>query len=250
MRCDGDRLRIGLGSRVGDEVLLRRQSTESNLQSSGGGRWGGETEGRIVLCIRRKSEGGLETLAIQNLTSQQLLPLTKSTKSQFSPNRRKHMSILRRSLSAPLSNGHTSFILPCKKLIFEYCEVWGSNRGMKDFLAQQVTRVAAANPGVECVVRRRPNKHPVLRAVYGKFSLISPPPPLRFVRVIAEVYVAGSTVNGRDKVICVRNLPSQSISAKVQLLLDSSGNKILSLKRPKVESTTESVRGIWSAFHE
>ena len=58
------------------------------------------------------------------------------------------------------------------------------------------------------------------------------------------------TVNGRDKVICVRNLPSQSISAKVQLLLDSSGNKIMSLKRPKVESTTESVRGIWSAFHE
>ena len=93
----------------------------------------------------------------------------KSSNCQFSPNRRSEMSILRRSLSAPLSNGHTSFILPCKKLIFEYCEVWGSNRGMKDFLAQQVTRVAAANPGVECVVRRRPNKHPVLRAVYGQF---------------------------------------------------------------------------------
>lgn len=59
-----------------------------------------------------------------------------------------------------------------------------------------------------------------------------------------------ATVNGRDKVICVRNLPAPSILAKVQLVLDSSGSKITTLKRPAVESTTESVRGIWSAFHE
>lgn len=58
------------------------------------------------------------------------------------------------------------------------------------------------------------------------------------------------TVNGRDKVICLRSLLPPSVSSKVQLLLDSSGQKITNLKRPKVESTTESVRGIWSAFHE
>lgn len=57
-------------------------------------------------------------------------------------------------------------------------------------------------------------------------------------------------MNNRDKVICVRNLPPTGILAKVQLLLDSSGSKIVNLKRPKVESRTESVRGIWSAFHE
>jgi large subunit ribosomal protein L43 len=57
-------------------------------------------------------------------------------------------------------------------------------------------------------------------------------------------------VNGRDKVICVRNLPPPSILAQAELLLDSSGSKITTLKRPKVESTNESVRGIWSAFHE
>lgn len=57
-------------------------------------------------------------------------------------------------------------------------------------------------------------------------------------------------MNGRDKVVCVRNLPPSSIAAKAQLLLDSSGAKITSLKRPTVESTTESVRGIWSAFHD
>lgn len=64
------------------------------------------------------------------------------------------------------------------------------------------------------------------------------------------IVLACTVVNGRDKVICVRNLPPSSILSKVQLLLDSSGSKIVSLKRPKVESRTESVRGVWSAFHE
>lgn len=56
-------------------------------------------------------------------------------------------------------------------------------------------------------------------------------------------------VNGATKVICVRNLPPSSILAKADLLLSSSGAKIATLKRPKVESTTESVRGMWSQFH-
>lgn len=150
------------------------------------------------------------------------------------------MSILRRGLSVPLSNGHTSFILPCKKLIFEYSEVWGSNGGLKDFLAKDVVALAEANPGVECVVRRRENKHPVVRGVYGAplRSLASP---------AAELTVR--LVNGRSKEICLRNLTSPAVAIKVQLLLDASGQKIAKLKRPKVESTTESVRGIWSPFH-
>lgn len=57
-------------------------------------------------------------------------------------------------------------------------------------------------------------------------------------------------VNGRSKEICVRSLEPSSISQKVKLLLDSSGAKITQIRRPKVESTNESVRGIWSAFHE
>lgn len=47
----------------------------------------------------------------------------------------------------------------------------------------------------------------------------------------------------------MRNLPPSSILAKADLLLASSGSKISTLKRPKVESTTESVRGMWSQFH-
>ncbi|KAM0745591.1 hypothetical protein T439DRAFT_307657 [Meredithblackwellia eburnea MCA 4105] len=135
--------------------------------------------------------------------------------------------ILRRTLSAPLSQGRHSFTLPCKKLILEYSEEWGSNRGMKAFIASPegkrgVIDLARRNPGVEVVVRRVQGKHPVLRGVYA---------------------------NGNSKVICVRSLPPPSIESKAQLLLDSSGAKIGTLKRPQVESSTESVRGVWSGFH-
>lgn len=50
-------------------------------------------------------------------------------------------------------------------------------------------------------------------------------------------------VNNRDKVICVRNLEPSSIAQKVQLLLDSSGDKLKLEKGHPVKSTTQSVRG-------
>jgi large subunit ribosomal protein L43 len=56
-------------------------------------------------------------------------------------------------------------------------------------------------------------------------------------------------VNGRDKVIPLEKFEVNGIARKVQLLLDSSGAKIKSLKRRTVESTTEAARGIWSGMH-
>lgn len=56
------------------------------------------------------------------------------------------------------------------------------------------------------------------------------------------------TVNGRDKVISLKEFEVTGIEKKVQLLLDSSGAKIKPLKKP-VESTTEAARGIWSGLH-
>lgn len=56
-------------------------------------------------------------------------------------------------------------------------------------------------------------------------------------------------VNGRDKVVCTRNMTPSEISQKVQLLRDSSGAKMKNLTKKPVISTTESVRGIWSPFH-
>jgi large subunit ribosomal protein L43 len=57
------------------------------------------------------------------------------------------------------------------------------------------------------------------------------------------------TVNGRDKVICLKKFEVNGIAQKVQVVLDSSGAKIKSLKRRTVESTAEGARGIWSGMH-
>ena len=57
------------------------------------------------------------------------------------------------------------------------------------------------------------------------------------------------TVNNRDKVIGLNGFNTRTINDKVQLLLDSSGAKITSLKRKTVQSTTESARGVWSGLH-
>lgn len=68
--------------------------------------------------------------------------------------------VLRRSLIAPLSNGGPSaaFVLPCKKLVVEYCETWGSNRGMQQFIQSSLVPLACANPSVELVLRRVENR--------------------------------------------------------------------------------------------
>lgn len=57
-----------------------------------------------------------------------------------------------------------------------------------------------------------------------------------------------TTVNGREKVICVRNLDSNQILKKAELLRDASGKKLTRMKR-KVETGNTSVRGIWSPLH-
>ncbi|KAL7007188.1 39S ribosomal protein L51, mitochondrial [Cystobasidiomycetes sp. EMM_F5] len=133
--------------------------------------------------------------------------------------------ILRASLgSTSASNGHTLFVRPIRKLIIEYCEQWGSSDGMRRFVASAsgVEKLARNNPSVEFIVRRRPNRHPVVRGLY---------------------------VNNRDKVVCVRNLEPSAIEQKVQLVLDASGDKLRREKGHPVKSTTESVRGIYSPFH-
>ena len=71
------------------------------------------------------------------------------------------------SSSSLLSSATTPFILPCKKLVFEYCPSWGSNKGTIDFIAKDVEELAREYPSVEIVVRERRWKHPVLRAFYG-----------------------------------------------------------------------------------
>lgn len=167
--------------------------------------------------------------------------------------------LLRRSLAAPLPSAssaspHTQVPLvplarPCRKLVLSYSESLGSHRGIRDFLASAlVVDLARRNPQVEVVVDRVEgnNKHPILRALYSQSLLSSGPASTSIYS-----HTRAHTANGRSKEICVRNLPPASILQKAKLLLDSSGHPISSsLKRPSVQSGNDSVRGVWSAFHE
>ena len=48
----------------------------------------------------------------------------------------------------------------------------------------------------------------------------------------------------------LQRLEVNGIEKKVELILESSGSKIKALKKGRiVESTSESVRGIWSGLH-
>jgi len=67
---------------------------------------------------------------------------------------------------------------------------------------------------------------------------------------VRALYFNSELVNNNEKVIPLNGFEVTSIEKKIQLLLDSSGAKIKSLKRRTVESTAESARGIWSGLHD
>lgn len=120
-------------------------------------------------------------------------------------------------------NGVGAFILQCKRLDFHYCDWAGSSRGMNAFLTHLLPSFASSHPQIEITVSPRPHSHPVIKGTY---------------------------VNGREKVICVRNLEMRQILKKAELLRDTSGEKLRKVKGGRVvESLNESVRGIWSPMH-
>ena len=66
----------------------------------------------------------------------------------------------------------------------------------------------------------------------------------------SNLVLSSRSVNDNEKVIPLNGFQVTGIEKKVQLLLDSSGAKIKSLKQRTVESSTESARGIWSGLHD
>ncbi|CAO3637636.1 unnamed protein product [Mucor hiemalis] len=119
------------------------------------------------------------------------------------------------------NNGTGAFVLQCRKMVFNYCEKWGSNKGMIEYIRK--------------ISPTLPRSILKLKLLFNLDLLI----PI----------VRGYYLNGRDKVICTRNLTPAEINTKVELLRDSSGDKIKNLTKRPVISTTESVRGIWSPFN-
>jgi large subunit ribosomal protein L43 len=148
--------------------------------------------------------------------------------------------VFRAQLASTGANGHTAFVPPLRKLVFEYDEAGAPSAHTRTFLLNHLEDLARKHPHVELVVRPRPQRQPIVRGFYGPSCSV-----FFHCRAVSDVCV----VNDRDKVICLRNFETNGIQQKVQLLLDSSGAKIKSLKRRTVESSTEAARGIWSGMH-
>ncbi|KAI9043404.1 mitochondrial 54S ribosomal protein mL43 [Aspergillus affinis] len=118
-------------------------------------------------------------------------------------------------------NGVGAFILQCKRLDFHYCDWAGSSRGMVSFLKNKLPAFAKAHPQIEIRVSPRPHKHPMVKGHY---------------------------INGREKVVCLRNLEPEQIFNKTVALKEASGEKLKRTNKP-VTSINDSVRGIWSPYH-
>ncbi|KAI9827831.1 MAG: 39S ribosomal protein L51, mitochondrial [Thelocarpon impressellum] len=120
-------------------------------------------------------------------------------------------------------NGVSAFIAQCKRLDFHYCDWAGSSRGMNAFLRSPLLAAfARSHPHIELTVSPRPASHPIIRASY---------------------------INGREKVVCVRNLEPAQVLQKAELLRDASGEKLRREKKPVKSGGGESVRGVWSGLH-
>ncbi|KAG6371617.1 hypothetical protein JVT61DRAFT_9330 [Boletus reticuloceps] len=132
-------------------------------------------------------------------------------------------ALLRAQLRSAPANGHAAFIPHIRKVVLEFCQHGPSSANARIFISKDMQCLARDNPHVEFVVKQRNGHEPIARGFYA---------------------------NGRDKVIPLQRLEVNGIERKVQLILESSGSKIKALKKGRiVESTSESVRGIWSGVH-
>ncbi|GMM52263.1 mitochondrial 54S ribosomal protein [Starmerella bacillaris] len=119
-----------------------------------------------------------------------------------------------------LRNGVGAFVHPCKRITLRFCNWGGSSKGMRELLRTQLKDIAAKDPKIEFNVLQE-SGHPVIQGEY---------------------------TNGVKKTICVRNKNPTEILEKLTFIKDCGGTKLKKYKRA-VESTNESVRGVWSPFH-
>ncbi|ODV64450.1 mitochondrial 54S ribosomal protein mL43 [Ascoidea rubescens DSM 1968] len=117
-------------------------------------------------------------------------------------------------------NGLGTFMLPCKKIVLQYCNWNGSAEGMRQFILNELKDYAASNPKIEFNIIKKTG-HPVVKGYY----------PYNQV-----------------KSICVRNLKPFEIKRKLDLIKNNSSAQLTSYKN-NVTSKNKNPRGIWSPFH-
>ena len=141
--------------------------------------------------------------------------------------------ILRGSLaSSPSSPSGTtgSFHLPIRKLVLRYSQSNPSSYGTRTFLlSSKFTSLTQRYPSIEFVVNEAGReKHPLVTGFYA-----------------STVKVEG----GKRKDVNLANLDANQVEAKVKQVVESSGDRVKSLKRRAVESRGDSARGVWSQLH-
>jgi len=75
------------------------------------------------------------------------------------------------STAPPLGGSSGTFVLPCRKVVLEYCEKSVASKGMRDYILQQANSIARAHPSVEFVISARPQRSPLLRGFYRTYML-------------------------------------------------------------------------------
>ncbi|EGG01431.1 uncharacterized protein MELLADRAFT_111032 [Melampsora larici-populina 98AG31] len=140
--------------------------------------------------------------------------------------------LLRRQLiTTPTKADPSQFILPLRKLVFEYNEQRANQAGLRTYLTSAyLFQIASENPSVEVVVRRAGGAGIAKGFYCQKLTM-------RLAPIASQLFIA------------MVDMHVQKLS--VQLLLNSSGEKLKHLGRVTVKSETneEPVRGVWSAFH-
>ncbi|TIC23424.1 hypothetical protein E3Q11_03899 [Wallemia mellicola] len=124
-----------------------------------------------------------------------------------------------------------AFVPQITRIIFAVDDFAPSHQSLRSFLRYNLNDTANNNKHVQFVVQG------VAKGARGSLGVRN------------GGWIRGEYINGREKVIATNRLNAHSVKEKVQLLLDSSGKKIVPLKKNPVESANESVRGIWSPYH-
>ncbi|CCE83024.1 Piso0_002798 [Millerozyma farinosa CBS 7064] len=118
-------------------------------------------------------------------------------------------------------NGVSSYVLPCHRVVLQYCNWGGSSQGIRDLLKSgQLDTIARQRESVVFEIARR-SGHPKLSF---KFA------------------------HDKSKEVNIANLDKSEIVRKLQDNIQSSGSELFKWNH-KVMSSNESVRGIWSPLH-
>ncbi|KAM9928254.1 hypothetical protein OXX80_010074 [Metschnikowia pulcherrima] len=121
-------------------------------------------------------------------------------------------------------NGVGAFIKPCHKITVQFCNWGGSSQGVRDLLIDQrqpFQKFTNSNKDTMFEIIKR-NGHPLLTFHYS---------------------------TGKNGVVDVRNLAPLDIIKKLDEHIKRGGNDLFKFNH-KVKSENESVRGVWSPFHE